>query len=240
MWCAHWDPEHWEPDAWEIMPAPRPPSDPGVLEEPARKAPTRRLTTLGWLKFLDDPHAKYFEWAYKRIIHNLLTKKWWVLQGKSDQVAARLWYDVCELLELDTRSQKALLLLARCDVHGRTHANKILWLLMTGPGLEHDYPDLSDLCFDLVYLARQGYWPPPGQTDDQQPWWPWSYCYPHKKDMKWSPLAVPRCPWTLAMGKGGRPLCPPECWGPADPREPVPPSVDAGDWAWPVAPTLDP
>ena len=43
-----------------------------------------------------------------------------------------------------------MFLLAQRGIVGRTHANKLLWKLLTGPALQPTYPDLSNLVTDMV------------------------------------------------------------------------------------------
>ena len=53
----------------------------GPAAAPAYKPPKHKLTTLGWLNHIKDPHAPYFEWHYLQVIYNFLTERWWLLQG---------------------------------------------------------------------------------------------------------------------------------------------------------------
>ena len=97
---------------------------------------------------------------------------------------------------------------------GRAQANKVLWKTLTGPALEPDYPDLSNLVTHEVYKARKTFDRPPRQNPDLE-WWPWSsYTQLAQQDLKWCASEVPRGAWNLQMGEGGKPLAPPACWVP--------------------------
>ena len=96
---------------------------------------------------------------------------------------------------------------------GRTHANKILWQLLSGPALDPLYVDPSNLVTHEVFKARKYFDRPPRQHRHLEWWWWTCYETPYKGDLKWSPGAVPSGTWHRKEGDGGQPLQPPECWG---------------------------
>ena len=128
---------------------------------PPYHPPRSNLTTLGWLKFLDDPAAPYFEWQYLKIIHRFLTDRWWILQGGIDDEAMQEWRAVMKVLELDQKACRDLFLLTQSGIVGRAHANKLLWHLLTGPAVDGEYQDLSPLVTNRVYKARRDFDRPP-------------------------------------------------------------------------------
>jgi hypothetical protein len=168
---------------------------------------------LGWLKYLDDPAFPYFEYMYLKTIHYFLTQRWWILQGGVDEVALKEWILVLKILEVDKKARRDLFLLAQSGQVGRTHANKILWQVLSGPALDPLYVDLSNLVTHEVFKARRQFDRPPRQHRDLQWWWWTCYETPNKWDLKWSPGEVPSGPWYRREGDGGQPLPPPECWG---------------------------
>ncbi len=191
------------------LPAPR--------AEPARVplVPDTRplkLTTLGALVWADDPAAEFFVWHYKKCVHTSLTDRWWTLQCGRDAEALAAWVDVLSLLEMDLRSQRDLFLLAQAGIVGRTHANRILWSLLTGPAVDGTYEDISHLVTDAVYSARRTFDRPHRQRRANRSWSWSSYAWSRAEDRRWSPLSVPD-PGYLLLGLGGEPLQPPMCWG---------------------------
>ena len=171
------------------------------------------MTTLGWLKHLQDPAFEYWEWQYLQQIHRCLTEKWWILQSGVDKEALDEWLRVMRILELDPKARRDLFLLLQAGVVGRAHANKLLWNLLTGPALDPKYEDLSNPVTHLVYKARRDFDRPPRQHGDLG-WWGWT-CYEtlYKKDLRWHPQATPRVPWTVHTGPANEPLPPPEGFG---------------------------
>ena len=176
------------------------------------------LTTLGWLKHLEDPAFQYFEWQYQRQILRFLTQRWWLLQGGSDDQALQELLMVFKVLELDNKAKRDLMLLAQTGFVGRAHANKILWAVLSGPALDTSYQDLSNLVTQWVYKARRDFDRPPREHGDLSWWW-WT-CFDdlYRKDKRWGPDQIPTTRWILATGPGGRPLPPPQCWGQPAPR----------------------
>jgi hypothetical protein len=154
----------------------------------------------------------FFEWHYLKCIHLFLTERWWILQSGRNNEALEEWLLVLQILEVDMKAHRDLLLLAQSGLVGRTHANRILWTLLTGAALDSRCEDLSNLVTHEVYSARRSFDRPPREHQDLS-WWRWTYyeC-PSKWDMKWSPAAVPD-QRNLTMGPGGEPLQPPTCWG---------------------------
>ena len=147
-----------------------------------------------------------------------MTERWWLLQGGTNDEALNEWLLVMKVLELDTKARRDLFLLAQSGQVGRTHANKLLWHILTGPAIDPVYMDLSNLVTHEVYKARKDFDRPPRQHRDLSWWWWTCYEYPYKKDQRWSPVEVPTWSWQLKQGDGGKPLQPPECWGFSYPR----------------------
>ena len=65
------------------------------------------------------------------------------------------WFKVLKLLELVNKAKRDLFLIAQSGPVGRAQANKVLWKTLTGPALEPDYPDLSNMVTHEVYKARK-------------------------------------------------------------------------------------
>ena len=171
------------------------------------------MTTLGWLKHLQDPAFGYYEWQHLKVIHRFLTDRWWILQAKVDDEALQEWLLVMKVLELDLKARQDLFLLLQSGMVGRSHANHVLWKMLTGPAIDPVYPDLSAFCTNLVYRARRNFDRPPRAHEDLDWWWWTCYEYLYRYDQRWSPQEVPGGRWALTMGHMGKPLQPPECWG---------------------------
>ena len=162
------------------------PTGPGAAHAgPAYQPPKRNLRTLGWRKHLQDPFFVYYEHFYLKNLHKFLTEKWWILQGGNSPEALKEWLKVLKLLELDNKAKRDLFLMAQSGPVGRAQANKVLWKTLTGPALEPDYPDLSNLVTHEVYKARKTFDRPPRQNPDLE-WWSWSsYTQLAQQDLKW-------------------------------------------------------
>ena len=198
----------WEaPAAHEVPPAPA--AGGGDRGAPL-PAPAYRLTSLGWLKYLEHPSFPYFEFQYLKFLHQALTMNWGHLQGGTGPAALRMWWETLQTLELDRKAQVDLLLLAHSGLAGRAEANEILWELLSEWGLKHDYRDLSSKCSNLVNKRRRWIDRPPAEHEDRF-WWTWDK---HKdpRHEHFSPLKVPRR-WQVVMGPGGEPVAPPRCFG---------------------------
>jgi hypothetical protein len=193
--------------------SPPPPTEPA--QRPARTwvpPPRNKLTTLGWMKHQRDPSAPFFEWHYLKCIHWYLTERWWILQSGTDREALGEWRLVMQLLELDLKAHRDLILLAQSGLVGRTCANMILWKLLTGAALDGSCEDLSHLVTHEVSTARRSFDRPPRGHPDLT-WWTWTYYqWPSHYKSRWGPGAVPH-QRNLAVGRGGEPLPPPACWG---------------------------
>ena len=107
-------------------------------------------------------------------MNNFLTEKWAIIQGGMKADALNLWIQVTRVLELDNKARRDLFLLAQSDLVGHTHANKLLWDLLTGPALEKKYLDLSNLVSNWVGKARKEFDRPPRDHVDLQ-WWTWEH-----------------------------------------------------------------
>ena len=66
--------------------------------------PDKTLTTLGWLKYMNDPAFPHFEWHYLKFLHKCLTDDWYKFQFGIDVEAVNLWYLVFKVLELDQKA----------------------------------------------------------------------------------------------------------------------------------------
>ena len=150
---------------------------------------------MGWLTYLDDPAFPYFESMYLKTIHNFLTQLWWILQGGVDDVALQEWTLALKILELGKKARRDMLLLALSGQAGRTHANKILWQLLSGPALDPAHVGLSSLATHEVYKARKNFDRPPREHKDLRCWGWTCYETPHKWDLKWSPGEAPSGTW---------------------------------------------
>ena len=165
------------------------------------------------MKFLGDPAYPYFLWQYNKTIHKFLTEKWWILQGKTDEEALSTWLQVMKVLEFDIKSHRDMFLLIQSGYIGRTHANKLLWRILTGPAIDEEHRDLNNLVTNWIYRARRDFDRPPREHKDLA-WWDWTcYKYLYKQDRKWAPDQVPTRAWTLHLDPGDKPLRPPMCWG---------------------------
>ena len=173
------------------------------------------LTTLGWLKYLEDPSFAHFEWHYLKFLEKCLTTNWHTIQFGVDAKATNLWYLIFKVLELDQKAQLDLMLLAHSGHIGRGYANKIMWDLMSKWALADTYEDLSHKVSNEVGLARRSFERPPAGHRDLQ-WWTWgAYDEPQKSMVHWCPKNPPKGQWDLRKGPGGEPYPPPWCWGDA-------------------------
>ena len=190
-----------------------PPAPTGPNTAPRYQPPGRVLTTLGWLKHLDDPAFPYYEHHYLQIIYEALTWKWGTLQGGDDEKTMQEWFMLLKFLEVDRKAKVDLMLLAQSGHVGRCKANEILWNLLSVHALDPRYEDLSNKISNLVGWARRSFDRPPREHADLKWWW-WS-CYeePAQRDLKWSPRAVP-AHYSVAYGPGLMPQPPPACFGP--------------------------
>ena len=188
---------------------------------PHRDQP-RRL--LGVLKYSRDPHFRFFELLFLKRIHQLLTRHWHLMQAECDERATALWHEALWLLEIDTKGQTDLFLLAQCGAAGRAEANEILWNLLTNEALDSEYLDLSHLLSNRVREARRYFERPPRDHVDRGTWdWGryWRVRNPAfspeevKRQHPGAPLRHERLHVTST---GGVPLAPPRCW-PGDHRE---------------------
>ena len=196
--------------------ASRPDAEPAQAQQNIWKTwqpPKVTLTTLGWLKFLDEPPFEHFEWHYLKFLHQCLTTKWYTIQFGVDDEALKLWYLVFKVLELDQKAQLDLMLLAQSGHIGRGHANKIMWGLMSNWALDDIYEDLSHKVSNAVGCTRRLFDRPPADHRDAE-YWSWErYDVPVKNMVPWCPKNTPKGQWDLRRGKDGEPFPPPWCWG---------------------------
>ena len=171
------------------------------------------LTTLGWLKHFGDPAFEYHEYHFLKYLHKTLTEDWYIIQGGKDDTARWKWLNLMGALELDKKAKVDLILLAHSGLPGRTAANKIVWDLCSLWALDPGYENLSHKVSSEVGHARKQFDRPPHEHPDLN-WWRWDLYQEPRRNVHFSPLAVPKGPWTLLMGEGSEPLPPPRCWGP--------------------------
>ena len=106
---------------WACRPDPEPAQAQQNTGQPAWQPPEVTLTTLGWLKYLEDASFEHSEWHYLKFLQQCLTKKWYTIQFGVDDEALELWYLVFKVLELDQKAQLDLMLLAQSGHIGRGH-----------------------------------------------------------------------------------------------------------------------
>ena len=161
---------------------------------------------------LEDPHYAYFWHHFLVLLHQFLTRDWWIIQGKEDQEALRMWLKVGRLLELDRKSLMDLIMLAQVIPVGRTKANKIMWDLMTGPALEVPQRDMSHMVTSQVFQARKTMDRPPREHRDLERWdWSCYWTIPRREE-KWACHIVPEVPWVPYTEHGEKPVPPPKCF----------------------------
>ena len=88
-----------------------PAAEPAHDDQGASRAwvpPDKNLTTLGWLKYLEDDGFLHFEWHYLKFLHQCLTTKWWTIQFGFDEEAKNLWYLIFKVLKETTKNFKVL------------------------------------------------------------------------------------------------------------------------------------
>ena len=163
---------------------------------------------------MEDPHAGYFEWLYKKTLHRALTNDWHLLQGPCDQVAVKMWVDVMKLLELDRKAQREMFLLAYSGPKGRTMANKFLHeLLLQHATKDPAYRNLSSLVTSTIASMRKHLDRPPWFSEDMPDWDWWFLDYVRWGDRPWAPDEVPaNLSLPHATGRNGEPLPPPQLW----------------------------
>ena len=180
--------------------------------------PGRNLTTLGWLKWMQDLGFAYFEWQYLKFIKMNLTDYWEDLQRSTSRATLFKLIHIFEVLELDKKAQVEFILLSQSGTPGRTCANKVLWELLSSWALDPAYEDLSHKVSKEVLLIRKSFDRPPWNHKDLI-WWRWSAdSVPWNRYLRWHPLNIPPRgpggrPLPVTTGQGGVPLQPPHCWG---------------------------
>ena len=133
--------------------------------------------------------------------------------GGKNEEALKLWLSTLQVLELDNKARRDLFLLAQSGRVGRSHANKILWDLLSKHCLEKEYQDLSHLVTSQVMQARHQFDRPPRQHNDLA-WWTWDcYLKVNSVDEVFGPAEVPKGrKLKIKPGPGDKPLPPPQCW----------------------------
>lgn len=207
----HWNEIHW----WETsVQEPQEPVTRRQLEE--QRGPRHGdWMTLEWMRYLKDPHFEWFEWHHKKALHKALTEWWVYIQGGSDYDTSKYIWEVFQLLELDRKAIRDLMLLAHAGVVGRTAFNEIMWALLSEHGLQKEYWDLSRKASSMVQWKRRAFDRPPVTSPDRLIW-SWKFLSEPEHDA-WHPQNVPQGAWTIKRGPRGRPLPPPECYGDAAP-----------------------
>ena len=175
------------------------------------------MTSLGLLKFANNPYFEYFEFKRLMFLRNCLTLKWYRLMTGTSPGDLALWLEIFLVLELDRKAQFDLFLLAHSGEVGRTYANEVLWLLMSDWALEKSYRDLSNKVSHEVGARRILFDRPPDGHKDLKTWG-WSLLVKPPWHMRhWSPKDPPQFgTFQIRAGPGGVPLAPPQCWAPLD------------------------
>ena len=70
------------------------------------------------LEWTKDPVYDYFHWHHLTLLKQLLTRDWWILQGGQDMQAMNKWMEAMEVLELDQKACRDMLLLAQQGLVG--------------------------------------------------------------------------------------------------------------------------
>jgi hypothetical protein len=78
------------------------------------------LTTLGWLKYLEDPYLPNWEQMHLRFLHKHHTVDWHLLQGGVGDESLNKWLMIMRVLEFDRKAMVDLVLLAQSGLVGRT------------------------------------------------------------------------------------------------------------------------
>ena len=107
------------------------------------KDPVSDLRTLGWMKYLNHVHFAWYEYKYLQFVRNCLTEDWWALQGGTGTEALIKWWTIMEVMELDTKARRGLMMLLQSDEVGRACGNELLWNLLSSWCLEPTYMDLT-------------------------------------------------------------------------------------------------
>ena len=175
--------------------------------------PKHKLTTLGWLKHLQDRAFPWFEWQYLQVLHKFLKDDWYLIQGGDEETTMKKWMEILAVLEVDKKAMTSLFLLAQDGRVGRGHANHIMWTILSKYAVDPAYQDLSNIIVHLINKHRLDYDRPPREHKDLK-WWSWT-CYErlYSKDSAFAPDQVPRGRWYIREGPGDLPLPPPQCWG---------------------------
>ena len=168
------------------------------------------LRLIGHLKATGDPHFAFFDHKILAWVQVKLTRDWKVLQCGHDARAKTLWAEVFQVLELDEKAVRDILLLMHLGTAGRAEANEILWNLLSVWALKREYKDLSHKTSSLVNEARQVLERPPATHKDRASWRWQRYWEP--RHSRFSPTSGPRGAFELVTGPGGVPLEPPRCW----------------------------
>ncbi len=174
-------------------------------------ASVRFYTTLGLLKVHGDPAFPLLEFLYLKLIHRWLTLDWYQIQSGIDEYALAIWHEILQVLELDIKARRDLLLLAHSGIVGRTKANELLWNLLSIWALDNMYLDLSHKVSSEVNIARKSFDMPPVDNWEFE-WWQWSR-YSEPRDRKWGPRETPSGKWFIKKNDRDGPLPPPDCWG---------------------------
>ena len=77
------------------------------------------------------PYFRRFEHQFLLSVRRALTYDWGIIQSGQDLKTLSRWMDLFELLELDDKAQKDLMLLVHLSEAGRAEANEILWTLLS-------------------------------------------------------------------------------------------------------------
>ena len=125
----------------------------------------RTFHTIGILKRANDPNLAYWTWQYKCALKRILVWQWRDMQQYYDAHTTLKWVHAMQLMELDRKAQRDLILLAYSGHKGRTLANKLMFQLLSYKALsDPDYENLSSWVSHEINLLRRTMDRPPGST----------------------------------------------------------------------------
>ena len=179
-------------------------------------APDPRIFhTIGVLKRADDPNLAYWLWLYKCALKRILVWHWRDMQQYSDPETSLKWVHAMQLMELDRKAQRDLILLAYSGHKGRTLANKLMFQLLSYKALsDPDYENLSNWVSAEIKTLRRSMDRPPWFHRDMFNTWTWESLESiSRRDLPFSPHEVPADAAAMCRtGTHGEPLPPPDCW----------------------------
>ena len=113
--------------------------DKGLAPDP------RSFHTIGILKRARDPNFQYWLWFYKSTLKRFLVWHWRDMQKYSDPATTAKWVEAMQIMELDRKAQRDMILLAYTGHKGRTLANKLMFHLLSYKAVgDPDFQNLSN------------------------------------------------------------------------------------------------